>query len=564
MESNLATEPKDTRAAPFRLHVVPADGDQFDHWLTEDSLVIGRSSSAGLALPDRYLSRQHSRIFRRGEQLFLEDLGSRNGTLLNGELVESPHPLKAGDVVKVSGSVITLHTGGPRSEPYSSSSSGLGRSVFRRASDLVGGGPRQTGGGDTAALERYADRLKLLHDVHGALAQPISLADLLEMILDRAFDHLRPERAAIFLRGPQGELVRAASRSAVGNEAFLDSQRLAEEVIDKGLAALVVDAQTDARFAGAQSILSSGVRSLMAAPLLTPDGVLGMIALDSRIVVRQFQDDDLELLAGLAAVAALRIRNVALAEEAAERRRMEEELALARRIQVALLPAHVPEIPGYEIRGGNVPSRGVSGDYYEVLERNDGRECVLLVADVSGKGIAASLLTASIEALSASPIEDGLAPDEIFTRLSRQLYRRTPPEKYATAFAAVVAAEDGKLTYANAGHNPALLVRAGGEIETLGATGPPVGLLPVAAYHVEEKRLGAGDLLVLYTDGIVEAVDPDDEEYGLDRLISVLLAHRDADLAVLTQAVDLDLAAFVRGVPYADDRTIVVLRRQAS
>jgi sigma-B regulation protein RsbU (phosphoserine phosphatase) len=547
---------------------VPADGEQFDHWLTEESLIIGRSSSAGLALPDRYLSRQHSRIFRDQGKVFLEDLGSRNGTLLNGELVESPRALKAGDVVKVSGSVITLHTGGPPTASRASSASGLGRSVFRRASDLIEVGPRRTGttgsGAGTAALERYAERLKLLHEVHGALAQPISLADLLEMILDRAFDHLRPERAAIFLKGPQGELVRAASRSATAGEGFLDSQRLSDEVIEKGLAALVVDAQTDERFAGAQSILSSGVRSLIAAPLQTPDGVLGMIALDSRIQVRQFEDGDLELLAGLAAVAALRIRNVALAEEAAERRRMEEELALARRIQVALLPAHVPEIPGFEIRGGNVPSRGVSGDYYEVLERAEGRECVLLVADVSGKGIAASLLTASIEALSASPIEDGLAPDEIFTRLSRQLYRRTPPEKYATAFAAVVEADDGRLLYANAGHNPALLVRAGGEVQTLGATGPPVGLLPTAAYRVDENRLAPGDLLVLYTDGIVEAVDPDDEEYGLDRLTAVLLEHRAADLVELTDAVDNDLAAFVRGVPYADDRTIVVIRRRPS
>jgi len=553
--------PPSTGGPRLRLHVVPADGMPFEHLFEGDSLIIGRSSSAGLAIADRFLSRQHSRLFRDGERVLVEDLGSRNGTLLNGEPVAGRREVVSGDVLQLSGSAITVRSEGD-SPPSTASTDSPLHTLFRSASELLARRSEVPPSPDAAALARYAERFKMLHEVHQALGRPIALAELLELILDRAFDHLRPERAAIFLTTPQGELIRAASRSAAGTrDELVDSRSLAREVIDKGLAALVLDAQTDSRFANAESLLGSGVRSLMAAPLLTPEGALGMIALDSRLHVRQFGEEDLELLVGLAAVAALRIRNVALAEEAAERRRMQEELALARRIQVALLPARMPELPGWELHGGNIPSRGVSGDYYEVVERQEGRECVLFIADVSGKGVAASLLTASLEALAASPIEDGLPADELFRRLSRQLYRRTPPEKYATAFVAVLEPESGRIRWANAGHNPSLVVRAAGAVERLGPTGPPLGLLPGALYTMAEASLEPGDLLVLYTDGIVEANDSKDDEYGLERLVSVCLARREDQLGELARRLEEDLEAFVRGVPYADDRTIVLLRR---
>jgi phosphoserine phosphatase RsbU/P len=555
--------PKAPQPAPLRLHIVPAEGSPFDYVLEADSVVIGRSSSAGLTLVDRSLSRQHSRIFREGDKTLIEDLGSRNGTLLNGRLIEAPTPIRPGDAIRLSGSVLAVLSAEPgEADAFVSDSSS--HTIFRRASELLASSPETPTGANGLAVSRYAARLKILHEVHLALGRPMDLTDLLELILDRAFDHLRPERAAIFLKTPQGELVSAASRSSRGTRTEIRaSQHLAAEVIEKGLAALVLDAQTDERFAEAKSIRSLGVRSLIAAPLYTPDGALGMITLDSNSAVRQFQEEDLELLVGLAAVAALRIRNVALTEEAVERKRMEEELALARRIQVALLPSKIPDIPGYEIQGMNVPSRGVSGDYYEAIERLDGKECVLLIADVSGKGVAASLLTASLEALAATPIEEGQPPDEIFTRLSRQLFRRTPPEKFATVFLAVLDVGSGKIRYANAGHNPSLVVRAAtGAIERLGPTGPPIGLFPSSVYRAGDVALGPGDLLVLYTDGMVEAVNPDDVEYSIERLEQACLREGTRPLPEIVRALEADLAAFVGTVPYPDDRTLLLARRR--
>jgi sigma-B regulation protein RsbU (phosphoserine phosphatase) len=596
----------------FRLHIVPAEGAPFVHELRGDSLVIGRAAGCDLALADPFLSRQHSRFFRRGERLFVEDLGSRNGTQVNGRPVHGPTEVGPGDAIQISGSVLTLVPpaglrgaaatapaapgafitptapaepgahGAPGTE--APADGGFDNTVFlsrQSAADLLA---QQTAGGAAAAalgdeaLRRHAERLKLLNEVHQALGRSLTLDALLELILDRVFDHLRPEQGVIFLKRPGGQLERAASRAVDAAQAesveLLGSRSLAREVADRGAAALVLDAQTDVRLAGAESIMISGVRSLLAAPLLEREGTLGMIVLGSKVAVRQFNEEDMDLLVSVASVAALYIRNLALAEEAAERRLLAEELALARRIQLALLPPSLPELPGWELYGANTPSRGVSGDYFAVVTRAAGPggaggaggpggagECVLMVADVSGKGMAASLLTASLEAFAAGPIEDGLPPDEICAKLSRLLYRRTPPEKYATAVVAALAPDSGVLRYANAGHNPPLVVRASGAVEELAATGVPIALLPAAAYQAAEIRLAPGDSLLLYTDGIVEANDPDGEEYGNDRLADLCRRHCHASCADLAAALDADLETFVRGVPFADDRTLVMARR---
>jgi sigma-B regulation protein RsbU (phosphoserine phosphatase) len=543
---------------PLRLRVTPPAGESFEHVCVGDTLVVGRSSKADLVLSDRFLSRQHARFFLEGETWMVEDLGSRNTTLLNGRPVASPMHLAPGDLVKLSETVISIEgfdeakakekaTGG-----FSDLASSSDSIVVRSASELM-----------KAVGRESADRLKVLNEVHRALAETLSLKELLEIILDRAFAHLRPEEAVIFLKGPYGELERTASRRLPGVKGdFFYSRSLVTEVAEKGLAALVVDAQTDQRFAAAESIMASGVRSLLAAPLLDSAGSLGMMVLSSRLHVRSFTEEDMEMLAALASVAALRIRNIALTEESARRRELEKELALARQIQIALLPESLPEIPGYSIFAANDASRAVSGDLYEVQTRDDGHGQVIVVADVSGKGMAASLLAASLDALLMGPIEVGHPPDVICAKVSRRLFARTPPEKYATAFIAALDPATGRFLYTNAGHNAGLLVRADGTTRRLEANGLPLGLFPILEYESAEVTLEPGDLVLLYTDGITEAESPSGEEYGIERLEALVRAQAKEPLVAVAVAIEAVLEFFTDNQPPSDDRTLVLLRRE--
>ncbi len=548
------------------LHVVTTDGAPFDHALDGDSFVIGRSSKADLTIPDRSMSRMHARLYKNEGAWFIEDLGSRNGTLLGGRPVNDPARLGHGSVMQIGSTSITLReaTRPSPSAPRTTSSSDS-HTIFRSAAELLQEPEEIRTDSVTPmgeGLRRYADRLRLLTEVNQALDRTMSLGDLLELILDRAFEHLGPEDAAIYLRNDKGGYDLAASRSVgAGDPEILFSTSLMEEVVENGQAALVLDAQTDERFNEAMSLLDAGVRSLVAAPLQDPDGALGLIVLGSRLTLRQFEEEDMQLLASLASVAAMRIRNVHLAEEAAERRRLEQEVALAREIQVSLLPSSLPEVEGWDIVAGNIPSRGVSGDFFKVELRHDESEIVLMLSDVSGKGIGASLLTASLEALSAGPIHDGVAPEDIFRSVSHLLFERTPPEKYATSFLAAVDPESGILRYCNAGHNPALLLRANGDTEWLDSTGMPLGILPAGEFTAGERTLEVGDTLVLYTDGITEPENPEEEEYGQERLAKVCVENRAEPIAELMAAIEKDLYNFVRGVPFVDDRTLVLIRR---
>lgn len=209
----------------------------------------------------------------------------------------------------------------------------------------------------------------------------------------------------------------------------------------------------------------------------------------------------------MALVAAMRIRNVRLAQEVAERRRLEHEVALARGIQQVLLPETLPKVEGWELFGATTPSRGASGDMFKVVERA-GPELVFLVADVSGKGIGAAFLTASLEALTAVPIHDGYPPARILNNGNRLLCERTPPEKFATAFLAVLEPVTGVLTWSNAGHPPAFIVAPGGEVRRLEATGAPVALFPDSRYPERREVIASGETLICYTDGFTEAETP--------------------------------------------------------
>jgi len=535
----------------------------FDWETTGESVVIGRSSRVELSVSDPAMSREHARLSLRDGTWYVEDLGSSNGTRVNGLPIGEVRPLQLGDRIEAGGTEVRLLAGDDAEiwEPPDTTTSGT---MFRSAIDLAAAEPARPASDDVDRLRALTDRLGIINAVHRALTEPISLEDLLELILDRVFAHLNPEQGAVFLTDDDGNLACAASRSIDEEDAeALCSRHVVNEVIEKGQVALVNDALLDERFRASESLIGAGVRSLLAAPLLGREAPLGMIVLCSKAARRAFDEDDMELLASLASIAAMRVRNLRLTHAAAEQRRLKREVALARRIQLALLPMRLPEVPGYTLYAGNEPSAGVSGDFYQALPRSGGEEIVLMIADVSGKGIGASLLTGAMEALAAAPIESGSPPHEVYTTVSQLLLARTPSESHATSILAVLQAQSGRLQYTNAGHLPGLILRTGGSVEHLYSNGPPLGLLPNTTYEPAETYVRPGEMLVLFTDGITEAEDATGQEFGQQRFEAVCLTHRSATPAELADALETEVRSFTDSTAPVDDRTLLILKRHA-
>lgn len=544
------------------IHIAPADGQPFEYEIDAETVVIGRSTKCDLTISDRSLSRKHARLFKSEETWMIEDFGSRNGTRVNGIPVLEPTRVRPGDVVSLSASVITL--GGAQNINHNAPMLSTEGTILRNASDLIAESEREFSRPMDVAqaeLQHASDQLRVLYDIHHALDASTTADELIDGVLERLFVHMTPRHGAVFLKDGDN-LVRAASRSRDSStDAFPESQSLAREVIGNGLVAVVHDTTTDQRFAGSESLLDAGVRTLVAAPLLTPVGPIGMIVLSSTLASRQFTEADMELLAVVSSATGLRLRNLALAEEAAERRKFEQEVALARRIQVALLPAAMPKVRGFEIHGGNTPSRGVSGDYYQIVENADRGEVAVVIADVSGKGIAASLLTGYVDALVNAFLGENMEPADIFNRVSPQMNAKTPVESFATAFLGILSSETGALRFASAGHDPSILVRADGDVELLMPTGMPLGLMPEATYTATESRLEIGDTLVLYTDGITEAANPAEEMFERERLVDVCRENRAKPPEELAASIHGAVETFVEGRAYDDDRTLIILRR---
>jgi len=537
---------------PLYLRVTPPTGAPFGHECPGPVLVLGRSRTADLTVLDQYLSRLHAKFFAQGDDWLIEDMGSHNPTLLNERPLTGPTQVHPGDVLKLGATHVAIQPGAIKTETHG---------IFRSAMMMVVPEPdsRDTAG-DEPALRHLTDRLKLVNEVHRALAGPISLEALLELILDRAFTHLKPEEGAIFLKTTGGELVRAASRRVPGLTGdFLYSTSLIREVSEKRMAALVDDASADERFAAAESIHISGVRSLLAAPLLdSAEGCLGMIVLNSRLHVKRFSEEDLELLVSLASAAALRVRNVTLAEEAARHLVLAKELDLAREVQMSMLPREFPKRAEFELAARLKPARAVGGDLYDFLA--DERRLWLLLGDVSGKGFPAALTMAVTKTLFRALVQVETSPAAVLGAMNRELARDNESGMFVTAFAACLELATGELDFSNAGHNRPYLLQNGSPLRVDDAAGTALGVIEGAPYRSGRLRLQQGDALYLYTDGVTEALEPGREQYSEARLEAWLrtVAGRSAQ-----DIVDGSLAAvqdFSGKAPQSDDIAIMAVR----
>ena len=297
---------------------------------------------------------------------------------------------------------------------------------------------------------------------------------------------------------------RASSPKAHKGEGFRISSGVRDRVLKEKSSILVRDAQLDDAFKGRMSIVEQKVHTMMAVPLETKQRIIGLIYVDSPFVLREFTKDDLSLLTVMANVAAIRIENVRLAEVEQAERIMKRDLSQAAEIQGRMLPDTRRVVPGADLAGFNAACRTVGGDYYDFFPYADGR-VGLALGDVSGKGMPASLMMMALHARVQVLAEDPGDLAAFMTRLNKATCANCPSNRFITFFFCVLNTATGELTFANAGHNPPIVVRASGEAQMLEGGGPVLGILPVAPYSEQRERLGPGDLLVLYSDGVTEA-----------------------------------------------------------
>jgi len=543
------------RARELRIHT--PDGQSKTIELQGDRITVGRSSTTELCFADDAgLSRQHLAFEREGDEWNVHDLGSKNGTLLNSVRLNGTQRLRAGDRV-AAGHLVMVYddpanqapsapvTFVPGAEGESATSS----TVVVDLKKLLGGKTVDTTAVQMRALIKAGEELS-------PQKERKSLPELFQLILDLSIEAVGAERGILMTLENNGELV---TRAAKGS-AFRISATVRDRVVKTRLSVLVRDTMLDEAFRERQSIIGQSVRTLMAAPLQTKDRTIGLIYVDSPSLTRVFKEDDLNLLTVMANTAAIRIEHERLAEIEHQERMMAHELEQAAEIQQRFLPAKAPFVPGLDLAGHNAPCRTVGGDYYDFFPYENGRVAMVL-GDVSGKGMPASLLMMSLQARVQVLIEEPENLGSVLTRLNRLTAINCPSNRFITFFMCLLDGSTGDLVFANAGHNPPLVMRAAGEAEWLEASGCVLGVLPMMKYDESRNCLDAGDVLVVFSDGVTDALSPQGEEFGEQRLADAVRKHRGESSAAILEGVNQAIANWAAGTPLPDDLTLLVARR---
>jgi serine phosphatase RsbU (regulator of sigma subunit) len=548
-------------------------------------MTIGRSSRNDICIGDPFASRLHAELKREGDQVVLIDAGSANGTFLNGQRVTAPIPLRPGDLIRIgeteieytpgeqdllSGATVYLSGAGADALPADTITSPISN---RSTNDLISSirsgamtserrssGARVAVGPDTAA----ADLLSVVSQVGIALLPRTTLEDTLKMTIDLVFQAIPAERGFLFLkegdelnckiaRGAHHGVIPAASEVQI-------SRSITNKVLNEGASVLTSDAMHDPRFQSQHSVVLSQIRSVMAVPLASGEETFGMIYVDNPFDDR-FREEDLKVLTTIASVASIKIENERLLDERLEKRRMEEELKVASEIQMRLQPVAPPSLEGWEMTGVSFPCREIGGDYYDFIQRKRDNRVIIAVGDVSGKGTGAALLMSSLHAAVRAQSQTGHPIRDVMSEINQYIYENSPPNKFLTLFYGELDPETGVLTYSNGGHNNPFLSRSTGEVERLDRGGLPIGMMQGVPYQEDSVTFEPGDVLVIYSDGITESVDAQDEEFGEQRLIDVLKQNRSRSSSGIRDRIDEALSRFVGSMAPVDDMTLMIIKR---
>ncbi len=416
---------------------------------------------------------------------------------------------------------------------------------------------------DNRRLRRAVDELTTLNDLARAIAALRDSQEVMDTIIRRSMKVVHAEQGVITLVDRTEEramktLVRAAGSSTEHEQFHMNQNLLGWMHINKK-PLVVNDPGNDNRFRGVN--WHESIRCLLCVPLLVKSEMIGALTLYNKKEERTFSEEDQRLLAIIAGQSAQVVENSRLYEEEKEYFRMQDEVKVASQIQMGLLPKTPPQISGYDIAGKSIPAQLVGGDYFDFIRIDDDRLAVCL-GDVTGKGMPAALLMANLQATIRGHTLMDLSPKECAFRANNLLVQSTDLGKFATLFYGILNSVEHTICFSNAGHDYPCLLSQTREPSRLATGGIPLGFVADSVYVEEVVPFNPGSCLIIYSDGITEAMNTQDEEFGEHRICELVLDYKDDSAAQLLERI-LDAATdFSSGAPMRDDMTLVVVKRE--
>lgn len=542
--------------------------------LESDRAILGRHPDCDVVLEVGAVSRQHAQIIREGQQFFVEDLNSRNGTYVNGRMIEGRTLLKENDRVKICDMLFTFHYDQPGPETGGSTieDSDILETPNVTVEDDTTAPPTSTimstiSMAESANLRvgvRPEAKLKALIEISQNLTKSLKIEEILPKILESLFKVFpQADRGFVLLSNEDGTLVPKAvrHRRADSDEQVRVSRTIINQVLRQKEAILSADAATDTRFDMAQSIADFRIRSMMCVPIFNKDGdPLGVIQLDTQDQMQKFEQEDLDVLTSVASQVVFLIENAKLHETVLEKQKTEQDIQFAKKVQQGFLPATHPEVNGYAFFDYYNPARQIGGDYFDYIPLPDERLAIAL-GDVSGKGVSAALLMAKLSSEVRYCLVSQPTPAASVDLLNLQFCRSGWDDRFVTFVLLVVDIHSHRVDIVNAGHMPPLLRTTDGKIIDLDQeTNLPLGVAEEVSYVQYTHELSTGESLTLFTDGINEAMNTKRDLYGLGRLREKLAAGP-AEVSQLGKSILEDVRTFIGGHPQSDDMCLVCVGR---
>lgn len=556
--------------------------DQFE--LDRDEMRIGRHPECDIVVDAGAVSRYHAKLIQSSSQWSVEDLGSRNGTFVNGQLLTRAHTLAQGDRIRISEVELVFH--GDQVPEFARGTSEMTFDGSNFGIQMVDESDTGTASNSKIEFRSSDDGLKMtatpeaklaaLVAINRNLTGAIAIDDVLPKVLASLFEVFpSADRGFVVMETPDGALVPrwVQTRKQVDEtETVRISRTIIRKTMESGETILSLDAMDDSRFDSSESIADFSIRSMMCAPLHDGDGKpIGALQIDSTQGRGQFRDDDIDLLTGVAAQASVVINNARLHEQSLRQKEVEVDLKLATEVQQAFLPSIPPAVPTYRLESFYQAANHIGGDYFDYVELPDGRVGVV-VADVVGHGVAAAMYMAKL----AAETKFCLASEPDLARAIEKLndlMSRLGVERFVTYLLVVIDPNSNLISIVNAGHMPPIVRRAiDGSLIEPGEeeSGLPIAIDEGMEYELTTCPFHEGDLAVLYTDGVNEAMDADDEEWGIEPLREIvqntiaLPGTDDVAALIVKQKIIKEVYEHIGDADQFDDMCMVIIERTDS